>query len=54
MKMPEFIRHLVGIWTFEDYRSVGIKLINAKGLRRLFLQYRLKMIGYKRGLEIEN
>lgn len=54
MGIRTFFRHVIGIYTFEDYRNVGTKLIKAKGLRRAFLKIKQRKIGYKRGLEIEN
>lgn len=38
MSVRAFLRHIVGVWTFEDYRNVGIKLITAKGFRRKLLE----------------
>lgn len=54
MRLKAFLRNIIGIYTFEDYRIVGIKLIKAKGLRRAFLKIKQRKIGYKRGIEIEN
>lgn len=54
MNIALLLRHIVGVYTFEDYRTVGIKLITAKGFRRKLLELKQRKIGYKRGIEIEN
>ena len=54
MGLKAFLRHAIGVYTYDDYRNVGIKLIKAKGLRRVLLKIKQRKIGYKRGLEIEN
>ena len=54
MGLRTVLRHVIGIYTFEDYRNIGEKLIRAKGLRKALLKVKQRKIGYRRGLEIEN
>lgn len=54
MSIRSVLRHMINVWTFEDYRDVGLKLIKAKGFRKSLLKIKQRKIGYKRGIEIEN
>ena len=54
MNFRALLRHIVGVWTFEDYRNVDIKLINANGFKKKLLKLKQRKIGYRRGIEIEN
>lgn len=47
-----FVAHRCGIWTADEYIAVGRKLVNARGIRRLYLQTLEKKICHLRGLEI--
>ena len=54
MGFKAFLGHMIGVYSFENYRHVGIKSIKAKGLRKAFLKAKKREIGYRRALEIEN